>query len=366
MGLAGRVLCLAAAAVTALALADLSAADEPLPASAPGGGLVMRDLAYAPADPPGSRGHLLDLYLPVTADPDREAGTRLLPALADAPVAAGNGAPVVIWTGGSGWLADDGKDSAAPLAEYLTQHGYAVAGVSVRSSTQARFPAQVHDIKAAIRWLRAHARQYRLDPERIAVMGDSSGGWVATMAAVTGNDPDLEGDVGVSGPPSTVRAAVDLFGPADLLTLNGQMPVGACAELEQAYGAPRCHDDPNAPSSRLVGCPIQECPDEAARVSPIRYLDEDDPPLLILHGTDDRLVPHGQSQQLYAAAQAACVRASFVSVAGAGHDVTAVLGLTTPRKYGVSMTRDCREETAAASDGPGMAIIDRFLAATLG
>jgi acetyl esterase/lipase len=87
--------------------------------------------------------------------------------------------PLVIFSRGSGWLAQAGREGAAGVAAVLNPQGYAVAGVAVRSSTAARSPAQVYDIKAAIRWLRAHARQYNLDPHRFAIMGESSGGWVA-------------------------------------------------------------------------------------------------------------------------------------------------------------------------------------------
>jgi acetyl esterase/lipase len=90
--------------------------------------------------------HVLDLYLPQAAH--------------DTPL------PLLIWTGGSGWMADNGKDSAGPIAQAFNPRGYAVAGVSIRSSSQVKFPGQLYDIKAAIRWLRAHAREYRLDPRR--------------------------------------------------------------------------------------------------------------------------------------------------------------------------------------------------------
>jgi acetyl esterase/lipase len=112
------------------------------------------NLDYAPPNPPNSNGHKVDLYIP--------AGT-------------GRPLPVVICTGGSAWMADNGKNPAGGLAAQLNPAGYAVAGVSIRSSSQVKFPGQLHDIKAAIRWLRANAAKYNFDPDHIAVMGDSSG-----------------------------------------------------------------------------------------------------------------------------------------------------------------------------------------------
>ncbi|MEO3863559.1 alpha/beta hydrolase [Acrocarpospora sp. B8E8] len=134
---------------------------------------VISNLAYAPPQPAGSQGHLLDLYLP-------DGG-------GSAP------RPLVIWTSGSAWTADNGKSGASSIAGFFNSRGYAVAGVSVRSSSQAKFPAQVHDIKTAIRWLRSRAGTYQLDPNRFVVMGDSSGGWVADMAALTGGVASLGG-----------------------------------------------------------------------------------------------------------------------------------------------------------------------------
>lgn len=131
------------------------------PAGGRGGAAVPRglpptypDLEYAPADPPGSNGHKLDLYIPADAK---------------GPL------PVVVWTAGSAWMADTGKNGGGLVAQQLNPAGYAVAGVSVRSSSQTKFPGQLHDIKAAIRWLRANAMKYNFDSNHIAIMGDSSG-----------------------------------------------------------------------------------------------------------------------------------------------------------------------------------------------
>ena len=181
------------------------------------------NLDYAPAEPATSNGHKLDLYMPAGAKPW----------------------PVVIWTGGSAWMADTGKRGAGALALQLNPAGYAVAGVSIRSSSQVQFPGQLHDIKAAIRWLRANAANYNLDPDHIAIMGDSSGGWTTAMAALTGDAPEMEGSVGTTGVSSAVQAAVAFYPPTDFLAMDAWA-------LQQCEG-PRCHDSEASPESRLVG-----------------------------------------------------------------------------------------------------------------
>jgi acetyl esterase/lipase len=248
------------------------------------------DLEYAPPDPPTSNGHKLDLYVPSGV-----IGPR----------------PVVIWTGGSAWMADTGKRSAPGVAARLTPAGYVVAGVSIRSSSQVKFPGQLHDIKAAIRWVRASATKYGLDADRIAIMGDSSGGWTTAMAALTGDAPEMEGTVGVSGVRSDVQAAVAFYPPTDFLAMD-TWAVRKC-EL------PRCHDDATSPESQLVGCAIQTCLDKARAANPVRYVTAADPPMMILHGASDSLVPHNQGEQLYMALNKGCREATFISLPKAGH-----------------------------------------------
>jgi acetyl esterase/lipase len=251
---------------------------------------TQSDVEYAPAEPPGTNGHKLDLYLP--------AGS-------STPV------PVVIWTGGSAWMADSGKRTAPGVAAQLLPAGYAVAGVSIRSSSQVQFPGQLHDIKAAIRWLRANAKRHNLDPERVGIMGDSSGGWTTAMAALTGDAPELEGTVGTTGVSSKVQAAVAFYPPTNFLTMDA-WAIRKCA-------APQCHDDPSSPESRLVGCAIQSCPEKVAAANPLRYVTAADPPLMILHGQSDPLVPHNQGEQLYMALNKMCLESVFISLPKAGH-----------------------------------------------
>jgi acetyl esterase/lipase len=293
--------------------------------AAPGGPRVITDIAYA--DPVG-RAHLLDLYL---------------------PAGGGHHRPLVIWTGGSAWLADNGKDGAGPIAEVFNPHGYVVAGVSIRSSTQAPFPAQLHDIKAAIRWLRAHARGYGIDPHRIAVMGDSSGGWTTAMAALTGNDD----------PASRVRAGVAFYPPTDFRRMDGQMLPGACEAFNDMMGLTDCHNDPLSPESRLIGCAIQSSPERAAAANPVTYVGRREPPIMLLHGGNDLLVPHGQSVLLYEALKAKGATATFYSVPAAGHDWRALLDPSTQDGTTVRHTRGGRERVEHTP--PTWTAIERFI-----
>ena len=312
-----------AAAATVIGLSTLAIAP---PAEAE----VISNVAYAPAEPAGSQGHLLDLYLPSKGGTPR---------------------PLVIWTSGSAWGSDNGKTGAGSIVTTFTSKGYAVAGVSVRSSSQARFPAQVYDIKAAIRWLRANAGTYRLDPNRFAVMGDSSGGWVADMATVTGGVASLEGNIGTTGVSSAVQAGVGFFGPTDFLQLNAQRPGGSGVD----------HDGPYSAESQLIGCAIQTCPDRVRPANPVNYVDRNDPPMMLLHGQADILVPHGQSVLLYHALKSNCRSVQLISVPGAGHGVGDVMK---PARYGsqtVYTARGCRETTQVGSPNPGWHTIIGFL-----
>jgi acetyl esterase/lipase len=208
-------------------------------------------------------------------------------------------------------MADTGKGWAGCLALRLNPAGYAVAGVSIRSSSQVKFPGQVHDIKAAIRWLRANSARYQLDPNHIAIMGDSSGGWTAAMAAMTGDAPEMEGSVGTTSISSAVQAAVAFYPPTNFALMDA-WALRKCTE-------PNCHDNENSPESRLLGCAIQSCPDKVQAANPLRYITNTDPPIMILHGNSDQLVPHNQGEQLYMALNKACRDAVFISLPKAPH-----------------------------------------------
>lgn len=257
----------------------------------PEGAVVLRDLAYVPG---GHDRQKLDLYLPGT-------GTNL---------------PLIVHIHGGAFRAGS-KEQGAPVG-FLNQ-GYAVASLNYRLSQHARFPAQIEDCKAAVRWLRAHAREHRLDPGRIAAWGASAGGHLAAMLGTTG---DLKSfDVGTHlDQPSRVQAVVDYFGPTDFLQMDAhRLPDGMV------------HDGADSPESQLIGGAIQEHREQTARANPITYVTPGDPPFLICHGDRDPLVPHHQSELLEAALKQAGVPVTFHTVAGAGHgwpENAAVLALT--------------------------------------
>jgi len=267
--------CLAASMAVALA----QTTGQPARRQAPDGTTVYRDLAYVPG---GHERQKLDVYLP-------KDGTNL---------------PLLINIHGGAFRAGS-KENGVPL-NYLRQ-GYAVASINYRLSQHAVFPAQIEDCKAAVRWLRAHAREYRLDPSRFAAWGSSAGGHLAAMLGTTSDTKEF--DVGANlDQSSRVQAVVDYFGPTDFLQMDAHRLPGGMV-----------HDAANSPESELVGGAIQANKDRAAKANPITYITEADPPFLICHGDADPLVPHHQSELLEAALKQAGVPVTFYTVKGAGH-----------------------------------------------
>jgi acetyl esterase/lipase len=187
------------------------------------------------------------------------------------------------------------------------RQGYAIASINYRLSQHAKFPAQIEDCKAAVRWLRAHAAEYRLDPTRFAAMGSSAGGHLAAMLGTTGDVKDF--DIGANlDQSSRVQAVVDNFGPTDFLQMDAhRLPSGMV------------HDTPDSPESELIGGAIQENKARTARANPITFITPGDPPFLIIHGDQDPLVPHHQSELLEAALKKAGVPVTFYTVKGGGH-----------------------------------------------
>jgi acetyl esterase/lipase len=190
----------------------------------------------------------------------------------------------------------------------FVQRGYAGAAIEYRYSSEALFPAQLHDCKAAIRFLRAHAATFGLDPARIGVWGASAGGHLAAMLGVTADRPDLEGDQGWPEVSSSVQAVCDWFGPTDFLRMD-------------AAGSSMRHDAPDSPESQLIGGPIQEHTERVARANPITYITTGRPlpPFLVMHGDQDPLVPFNQSELLVDALRAAGAGVTFQPISGGGH-----------------------------------------------
>ena len=247
---------------------------------------TLRDLEYARI---GNDSLELDLYLPEGEGPF----------------------PLIIWVHGGGWTS--GNKSLSPNGPQLRQitRGYAVASINYRLSQQAKFPAQIEDCKAAVRWLRAHAGEYNLDPGRFAAWGSSAGGHLAALMGTSGGVGALEGSGGNPGHSSLVQAVVDWFGPTDLLKMSTDSLPFPCNVID--------HDSPFSPESLLIGCAIQTCPNRTEPANPIRYVSSDDPPFLIMHGDRDCLVGPPQSQRLHDALTAAGVEATLKFIVGAGH-----------------------------------------------
>lgn len=237
----------------------------------------------------GITAHLLDLHVP----DDYQSRAPL---------------PVIVWIHGGAWQAGS-KANWGP-AQPFVERGYAVASINYRLTgppDSSIHPAQIEDSKAAVRWLRGHAADYNLDPARFASWGDSAGGHLAAMLGTTGGVEGLDGTVGeYLDQSSRVRAVVDFYGPTDLWSM-WQQPGG------------EWHGDPGSPESRLIGATLRDNPDLAAYASPSTYVSRDDPPFLIVHGTNDPLVPPQQSQLLHDYLTSAGVASSVTFLEGAGH-----------------------------------------------
>jgi acetyl esterase/lipase len=223
-------------------------------------------------------------------------------------------APLVVWIHGGAWMMGDRRylpETLRPnqVFDELLAAGLAVASIDYRHALEAPFPAQLHDAKAAIRWLRAFGEELGISTERIGVMGESAGGHLAALVGLTAHRPDLEGDHGVVGPSSAVDVVVDWYGPSDFSTMpRMQPPPHIAAKLEPAMLVP-----PEDQLTRgLEGAAL-------ADASPISHVTPDAPPFLLVHGTADWLVPYAQSEQLHAALTAAGVDSRLVPVEGAQH-----------------------------------------------
>jgi acetyl esterase/lipase len=213
--------------------------------------------------------------------------------------------------------------------------GYAAASLNYRLSGEAPFPAAVQDVKAAVRFLRANASQYGLDPDRFAAWGTSAGGHLVAMIGTTGDQKTVLDDpsLGNGGVSSAVQAAVDFFGPTDFLQLDTQF---GSASPAACNGQVPAYDPAYSPASLFLGAAIQTIPDQAAAANPITYIASAKslPVFFIAHGDSDCVVPVQQSEILYEALQAAGASATFNLVRGAGHD-EGILASQTPIALGL-------------------------------
>ncbi|MCX9157874.1 alpha/beta hydrolase [Niveibacterium sp. 24ML] len=233
----------------------------------------------------------------------------------DLHVPAGTGPfPLVINIHGGAFMMGDKGMLDTPVKDALLAAGYAVATINYRLSGEAIFPAAVLDAKAAVRFLRASATTYRLDPARFAAFGQSAGGNLASMLGTTGDQAEFDdASLGNASVSSRVQAVIDWFGPTDFLQMDRQAASQGCGTSDQT------HDLASSPESRYLGAAIQTVPGLAARANPISYISADDPPFLLQKGALDCTVPYGQSGLLADALRAAGRSVRFDTLAGTGH-----------------------------------------------
>ena len=207
--------------------------------------------------------------------------------------------PAVLVIHGGGWRGGNKAQNRGALAEFA-RRGYVAISPQYRFAPKDTFPAQVHDVKAAVRWLRAHKDEYKVDPDRIGAVGFSAGGHLSMMLGVTGPEDGLEGDVPSDAPSSKVQAVVNYFGPTD-------------------FKATDLPDVTKPIVKDFLGGTPEEKPEAAAKASPITFVTADDAPILTFQGTKDPLVPHTQAEKLTDAMTRAGVAGRTELLIGKGH-----------------------------------------------
>lgn len=256
--------------LSALALAATATAGEPR---------IVRDIEYAKV---GDHALALDLHLP--AGPQK-------------PI-------LLVHVHGGAWRA--GSKTDMPLVRLFVKD-FAIASLDYRLSTEAPFPAQAHDLKAAIRFLRAKGKELGVDPTRIAIIGSSAGGHLAALVGVTAGVKELEGTLGdYPAESSRVQAIIDLFGASNLETILSQStPHGLSVRVPALQ--------------LLLGGQPTEKPDLARLASPVAHIDANDPPLLMIHGDADPQMPYAQSEELKAAYEKARLNVQLETIVGGKH-----------------------------------------------
>lgn len=259
----------------------VSRAPEVLPASAPYGEAVLtRDIPYLSH---ATSNQNFNLYLP------RAKGARPF--------------PLVVWIHGGAWeLGSKEWDNV----KYLVRDGYAIASIDYRFTPEAPFPAQIQDCNTALNFILAHAADYGVDSKRFVVGGGSAGGHLALMLGLARAQKDFG-----ANPAVKPLAILDFFGPADLNRMKSDLEA-----IHSQKGLGLWQDA----GSKLFGGPVDESADKAKMASPINYVSDAAPPVMIFQGSKDDLVPIAQSERLHAALDKAGVKNELVVIDGAGHD----------------------------------------------
>lgn len=231
----------------------------------------------------------------------------------DVYVPTGNGPfPAVVLIHGGAFMVGD-KGGEANNAKALTDKGYVAVSINYRLSAEAQFPAQVYDVKAAVRFLRANAATYRINPDKIGSWGASAGGNLSAMLGTTGGVAELEGaELGNSGYSSRVTASVDWFGPINFATMDAEA---------QALGFTISTNAATSPESKYLGAAVTSVPEKVAKANPASYITADDAAFFIQAGSADKNIPYTQSANFHSALVAVkgADKASYELINGAGH-----------------------------------------------
>ncbi|MCM3587755.1 alpha/beta hydrolase [Mesobacillus maritimus] len=204
--------------------------------------------------------------------------------------------PAIIYVHGGGWMSGDKRKVGGEWNASLAEHGFVCININFRLSGEAIFPAPLLDVKQAIRWVKMNASNYNIDENKIGIWGHSSGGHLATLAALSANHPDfITEDHRVS---DTVDAVVTLAGPVDLLLMGDW------------------HNNPKSPESKFLGGSVQTKTIQANKANPINYINDNTPPFLIIQGDHDEICPVQQSQLLHSKLS----NSAYLEIKGADHD----------------------------------------------
>ncbi len=215
--------------------------------------------------------------------------------------------PVLVFIHGGGWQNGDKRSGIRQLSRFVESGKYAGVSIGYRLTDEAHWPAQIHDCKAAIRWIRGNAKKHGLDHRHIGVFGTSAGGHLVAMLGTSGDVVELEGQLGAHRKEhSRVNCVGNFFGPSALLEMS-------------RFPSRIDHDAPDSPESKLVGGPLQEIKQIALSASPITHVSRGDAPMLSIHGTDDQLVPYNQSVILHKALIKAGCESTLITVKGGRH-----------------------------------------------
>jgi acetyl esterase/lipase len=228
--------------------------------------------------------------------------------------------PVILSIHGGAFKAGDKRDKQVlPMLDGLSR-GYVVVSINYRLSGEARFPALVHDVKAAVRWIRAHAREHSFDADRIAAWGGSAGGYLALMAGVTSGIEELDDkSLGNGDQSDRVQAVVSWFPPTDFLLMDKHLQESGLKSADIPEAEKHSHEQ--SPESLLLGRKVTDVPDLVRKANPATYVSAGAPPFLLQHGDADDIVPHQQSVIFAerAAEQLGAQRVALEIIPGARH-----------------------------------------------